>query len=229
MVAQPLVLGEPGRSPTEISDLRHMMRILLILLLLIVSLPCALAQDANPFGATDDKANTKAEWTATHPDGDAPHERMLSLAHTDALPSFDRVELYAVSLPKRDPFSDEKPEPKPGGKTFPVRPYGAQATIHAHVSLTGADCNELRTAWQSLAFDRLGGAFCHYPAYGFRLYRSDLLLFETTVCWQCQNFYVPRFDADKKRYTHGWYGFANDAKAKALLKLFRSHLPHPKL
>ncbi|WP_218933910.1 hypothetical protein [Rubripirellula lacrimiformis] len=154
---------------------------------------------------------------------------MLSLAHTDALPSFDRVELYAVSLPKRDPFGDEKPERKPAGETFPIRPYGNQATIHAHVTLTGADCDELRTAWQSLAFDRQGGAFCHYPVYGFRLYRSDALLFETTVCWQCRNFYVPRFDADENRFTHGWYGFADDSKAKALLGLFTSHLPHPKL
>jgi hypothetical protein len=154
---------------------------------------------------------------------------MQSLAHTEALPSFDRVELYAVSFPKRDPFSDETPKRKATSKTFPVRPYGAHADIHAHVTLKGADCVDLRTAWQSLAFDRLGGAFCHYPAYGFRLYRGDQLLFETTVCWECQNFYVPRYDPEKQRYTHGWYGFANDGKAKALLTLFRSHLLHPKL
>lgn len=205
-----------------------MMRLLLVVPLLINSLLPTLAQDANPFGPNDD-ARGRVEWTATHPDGETPHERMLSLAHTDSLPRFDRVELYAVSLPKRDPFSDEKPDRKAESKTFPVRPYGIQADIHAHVSLTGDACDELRAAWRSLAFDRSGGAFCHYPAYGFRLYRGDVLLFETTVCWQCQNFYVPRFDVDKRRYTHGWYGFADDDKARALLKLFRSHLPHPKL
>ena len=206
-----------------------MMRLSLPLLLLTVLLSAAQSQDANPFGATDDYAATEAEWTATHPDGDTPHERMLSLAHTDALPRFDRVEVYAVSMPKRDPFGEAKSKRKATDKTFPVRPYGAHADVLAHVSLTGASCGKLRQAWQSLAFDRLGGAFCHYPVYGLRLYRDDVLLFETTVCWECQNFYVPRYDPEKQRYTHGWYGFANDNNAKSLLKLFRSLLPHPKL
>ncbi|MCC9600551.1 hypothetical protein LOC67_08260 [Stieleria sp. JC731] len=193
------------------------------------ALSSARSQDANPFVATDESTSNDADWTPTHPDGDTPHERMLSLAHTDALPQFDRVELYAVSIPKRDPFNDESPKPETTDKTFPVRPYGTHADVHAHVSLTGGNCTKFRQAWQSLAFDRLGGAFCHYPAYGFRLYRNNVLLFETTVCWECQNFYVPRFDPEKRRYTHGWYGFANDDKAKSLLKLFRSLLPHPKL
>ncbi|MEM6778330.1 MAG: hypothetical protein AAF670_11790 [Planctomycetota bacterium] len=206
-----------------------MTRLLLPLLLSIVFLSVVKSQDANPFGAEDDTTAATSEWTPTHPDGDTPHERMLSLAHTDALPQFDRVELYAVSLPKRDPFSDEKPKPQTTGKTFPVRPYGAQANIHAHVSLSGANCAKLRRAWQSLAFDSLGGAFCHDPVYGIRLYRDNVLLFETTVCWACQNFYVPRYDAEKQRYTHGWYGFTNDDNAKSLLKLFRSLLPHPML
>jgi len=67
-----------------------------------------------------------------------------------------------------------------------------------------------------------------FRVYGLRLYRDDVLLFETTVCWQCQNFYVPRYDKENQRFTHGWYGFANDDNAKSLLKLFRSLLPHPK-
>ena len=200
----------------------------LVLLLLACAFSSAqdAGSDANPFGSHADK-DTKAEWAPTHPDGDTPPARMLSLSHTDALPRFDRVELYAVSMPKA--FSDEKPKREPTAKTFPVRPYGAHADIHAYKTITGTACDDLRTKWQSLAFDRLGGAFCHYPAYGFRLYRGDDLLFETTVCWECQNFYLPQYDPKKKRYTYGWYGFANDDNAKSLLKLFRSHLPHPKL
>ncbi|MDV6028774.1 MAG: hypothetical protein F9B45_01405 [Phycisphaera sp. RhM] len=206
-----------------------MTRPLLTLFVLLTSLTLAQSQDADPFGSDQDEADTEAGWTPAHPDGDTPHERMLSLAHTDALPRFDRVELYAVSLPKRDPFSEETPKRKPTGKTFPVHPYDIDADIHAHVSITGPDCDKLRMAWQSMTFDRLGGAFCHLPVYGFRLFRGDDLLFETTVCWECQNFYVPRYDSEKKRHVHGWYGFANDDHAKSLLKLFRSHLPHPKL
>ena len=207
------------------------MRSLIQTFLIVLTTCAAVAQDApsnaNPFEVSDDSTVVDREWKATHPDGENPHERMLSLVHTDALPRFDRVELYAVSLP--DPKGAEPPKKQPTDKTFPVRPYRVHADIHGHVTLQGNACGTLRTAWQSLAFDRLGGAFCHYPAYGFRLYRDDILLFETTVCWKCQNFYVPRYDPEKRGYTYGWYGFGNDDKAQALLKLFRSHLPHPKL
>lgn len=205
------------------------LRALLVATCVALSAP-AIAQDidadTDPF-AVPGGTNSTTEWTPTHPDGDTPHDRMLSLAHTDALPRFDRMELYAVSMPK--PFSDEEPKQEPNDKTFPVRPYGVFADIHVQKTITGDACEELRKAWQSLRFDRLGGAFCHYPAYGLRLYRNDVLLFETTVCWECQNFYVPRYNAEKQRYTHGWYGFAKDDNSKALLDLFRSILPHPKL
>ena len=181
---------------------------------------------ADPFGPSN-AVDTDSQWTPLHPDGDTPVERMLSLAHTEALPRFDRLELYAVSVPK--PSSDENPKREPSDKTFPVRPYGVHADILAHKSVTGDACAQLHKTWRSLAFDRLGGAMCHYPAYGLRMYRGDMLLFETTVCWECQNFYVPRYDPNKKRYTYGWYGFANDDHAKSLLKQVRSLVPHPKL
>ncbi len=198
------------------------------------SIACVItfAQDAapadNPFVNAESKPET-SEWTPTHPDGETPIARMMSLAYTDALPAFDRVELYAVSLSKRDPFEDKEPTRSTTGKTFPVRPYGTQADIRAHATVTGDDCKQLRTAWQSLAFDRLGGAFCHYPAYGLRFYRDNQLLFETTVCWQCRNFYLPSYDNENRRFTYGWYGFANDDNAKDLLAFLRRLLPHPEL
>ena len=79
----------------------------------------------NPFGDASDKSGAKTEWTPTHPDGETPQERMLSLAHTDALPRFNRAELFAVSLP--DPKGNERPKKQPDDKTFPVRPYGVYA------------------------------------------------------------------------------------------------------
>ncbi|WP_182868000.1 hypothetical protein [Stieleria mannarensis] len=198
----------------------------LYLLLQVAWVPAAWSQASNPAKESVDKGEMDTNWDPTHPDGESPAERMLSLAHTDALPGFDRAELYAVSLPKRDPFSDQDSRRESSAQSFPVRPYGVHADIHAHVSITGGDCARIRRAWQSLSFDRLGGAFCHTPAYGMRLYRDDALLFETTICWECQNFYVPRYDAQKRQISHGWYGFANDDHAKALLKLFQSLLPH---
>jgi hypothetical protein len=59
--------------------------------------------------------------------------------------------------------------------------------------------------------------------------RSPLGENNENVAWDCQNFYVPRYDAEKKRYQFEWYGFAQDEKAESLLQLFQSLLPHPKL
>jgi hypothetical protein len=220
--------GDLNRYPTEV----HLMRFVYLICISIFTGVVTFAQDDPPSSApfsTSDSTPKASDWKPTHPDGDTPIARMMSLAYTDSLPSFDRLELYAVSLPKRDPFDDKESEPIPTDKAFPVRPYGTQAYIHAHATITGKDCEQLHTAWQSLAFDRLGGAFCHYPVYGLRFYRDDQLLFETTVCWQCQNFYLPSYDEEKRRFTHGWYGFANDNNAKQLLALLRQHLPHPEI
>lgn len=168
-----------------------------------------------------------AKRTSSHPYGDTSIARMTALAYTDSLPAFDRLEIYAVSMPK--PFSDKRPKEEPDEKTFPVRPYKVHADIHAQTTITDDDCGKVQAAWQALAFDRFGGAMCHFPAYGLRFYRKDLLLYETTVCWKCQNFYLPSFDSAEKEFTYGWYGFANDDKAKHLLKLLQRLLPHPRL
>lgn len=222
--------------PPFLRLMKPAMRILLMTLLVLVGRCSATAQQPssvdevpageNPFGTPADAGEAEGEWTPTHPDGDTPQDRMLALAHTDALPRFDRVELYALTMPA--PFDDEEPKRKATSQTFPVRPYGLHADVQGHATLKGDACQKVRSAWQSLTFDRTGGSFCHYPVYGFRLYRGDDLLMETTVCWQCQNFYVPRYDSEKRGYTHGWYGFANDDHAKSLLKLFQGYLAHPK-
>ena len=48
-----------------------------------------------------------------------------------------------------------------------------------------------------MTFDKFGGAFCHFPVYGLRFYRNDQLLFETSVCWKCSNFYLPNSEPEK--------------------------------
>ncbi|WP_339886823.1 hypothetical protein [Rhodopirellula europaea] len=180
----------------------------------------------NPFRsvAADD---TVAESKLDVVDAESPEERMLTLVHTEALPRFDRAEIFTLSMP--DPFADDAMKREAGKDAFPVRPYGKNATVLKHKTLTGPSCDDLRELWQELTFDRDGGAFCHRPVYGLRFYRGASLLFETTVCWECQNFYVPKFDRQKRTFSHRWHGFVNDAHAKALLTRLRSELPHPQL
>ena len=34
-----------------------------------------------------------------------------------------------------------------------------------------------------------GGAFCHLPIHGIRIWAHDHLLFQTSLCWHCQTYY----------------------------------------
>jgi len=69
---------------------------------------------------------------------------------------------------------------------------------------------------------------CHTPPYGVRFYRDNKMLFETTVCWECHNFYLPEIDPETGEMKLLLYGFKNDSRAKKLLSIFQKQLPIPK-
>jgi hypothetical protein len=50
--------------------------------------------------------------------------------------------------------------------------------------------------------EKVGGALCHLPIHGIRIFSDDALLFETSLCWACNNYYV---ESD-------WAGLTADAK-----------------
>ena len=167
-----------------------------------------------------------------HPSGSTPLERITVLAHTDGLPSCDRVVIYALDF--RDPFDDTEDAPIPKDLAFPIRPYAAQARILGSKTLAGKDVEPLCVSWRSLSFDAGAGAFCHEPVYGLRFYLSEKLLFETSVCWKCNNFFIPKVSASKTStlgpdVDHQWYGFQKDKASARLLALLKNHLEHPKL
>lgn len=80
----------------------------------------------------------------------------------------------------------------PPAERFPIRPYGADARILKTKVLKGDACRELAQALaDGLAEDIRGaGAKCHLPVYGVRVYRKDELPFQTSLCWECENYYV---------------------------------------
>ncbi len=88
-------------------------------LLLLAGVPCvtSFAQDTKPAANPFETKATASEMMPLHPDGDTPIARMLSLAHTDGLPAFDRVEVYAISFPDRS--GDERPKTQATNQTFP--------------------------------------------------------------------------------------------------------------
>ncbi len=138
---------------------------------------------------------------------DSPSKR----AHTTELPDFDKIRIYALSG-----------EPFRGDEGFPIRPYdGAVCKIVDDIEVSGKQAEEICKLWRTLS-DEPNRAFCHSPPYGFRFYRGDEMVYETSMCWKCNNFYGPNDDGKQI-----WYGLKKDKQSAMLLKLCKKLLPHP--
>lgn len=107
-------------------------------------------------------------------------------------------------------------------ETFPIRPYGTTEPVCGSITLTGQKLGAFLDLWSWQSPAQWRQALCHEPAYGFRLYRGNNLVAETSVCWECSNFYVEVWP-----FGSGWYGFDADSKiAKDLLNYCDSLLPY---
>lgn len=146
--------------------------------------------------------------------GEQPHatKSKVCLEHSTRLPDYDRIRIYALEgQPTRDIDG------------FPILPYkDAVCKIVAEKEVTGKQALEICAAWRKLN-DESNRAMCHLPPYGFRFYQGDRMVFQTSICWKCNNYYGP----DEKGNSV-WYGMATDKESAALLKLCRKLLPHPK-
>jgi hypothetical protein len=113
------------------------------------------------------------------------------VAHTTELPEFDKIRIYALSE-----------QPHEGDDGFPIRPdENRVCKILAEVEVTGKQAAKICEIWRTLINDP-SQAFCHGPPYGFRFYKGDEMVFETSMCWTCHNFYGP--DENGKQV---WYSF----------------------
>lgn len=99
----------------------------------------------------------------------------------------DAVEIYRLDFS----MAGEVPE---GNENdfFPIKPYGQMSEILARKRLTGEDLNACRNATAELLKtpEDSGGAFCHYPIHGVRFLRGEEVVFESSFCWKCSNYYL---------------------------------------
>ncbi|GEM_PF-1122367 len=107
-------------------------------------------------------------------------------------------------------------------ETFPLRPYGSTTPVYGTVTLSGGDLADFLELWSYQAPSYWNQAMCHGAVYGYRLYRGRRLVGETSICWECSNFYVTAYPG-----MSGWYGFMSDSKsAKDLLAFCDARLPY---
>ncbi|XZE44401.1 hypothetical protein SH467x_004008 [Pirellulaceae bacterium SH467] len=158
---------------------------------------------------------------------------IATFAFTDSLPNADRIELYTLSNLAIASENELEVERLPERFLLAIGGYGAKEKsrfyvgVDSRVTIRGTDCKNIVQAWRELEFQP-NRTLCHTPPYGIRFYRDDKLIFETTVCWECHNFHMPRVDAKTGTAEMQLYGFKNDGKAKKLLATLQKHLPLPK-
>lgn len=113
--------------------------------------------------------------------------RLLMHAATDSIPDADRIELYHLDRPPEDHGPDRP--------LFAIASSEVSFVVKSHRTVRGKECEAIVKAWRRLRIPQApGGALCHTPPYGIRFYRGDQLLFETTICWECHNFYLATID-----------------------------------
>ena len=107
------------------------------------------------------------------------------------VPQADHLELSLLEPGLRDLLEKSSPE-LPLEDVFPIKPYGtAKARILKKMVLTGSDFKRVSSAFLDATRPGHTQAMCHLPVYGLRFFQGDNLLVETSICFHCNNFYVP--------------------------------------
>jgi hypothetical protein len=75
---------------------------------------------------------------------------------------------------------------------FPIRPYEKETKILKRRELGAEEFKALLPSLvQIVAVEgNTYGAMCHQPIHGLRIYDQGVLIFETSICYECRNFFV---------------------------------------
>jgi hypothetical protein len=104
---------------------------------------------------------------------------------------------------------------------FPLRPYGNKTCYFSKQTTVKADDYDRFRALFSLLGKNVYGEqyMCHNPAYGLRLYGEETLIFETSLCFECKNWYIPIL------HTNEWVSLPGGDDDAAILTFFQSYFP----
>ena len=104
---------------------------------------------------------------------------------------------------------------------FPIKPYHKFSRIIDQKTPKAEHVNDCKLVFSKLMKEpNEVGTMCHFPIHGIRFYSDEDILFETSLCWNCGNYFVEYPDDFR---TATWVGF-NSRELKALLYRF---LPIP--
>jgi hypothetical protein len=99
---------------------------------------------------------------------------------------------------------------------FPIQPYDKKSKILKRKTLSADEVAKLLPALRANvgAEENHGGAFCHYPIHAVRLWSGERIMFQSSFCWACLNFYVAFPDG-----TTNWVGVTGKDLEKVMTEL----------
>lgn len=125
----------------------------------------------------------------------------------------DKIELFLLDFTMAE-VEDVEVE------TFPIPPFQGNARVITKKAVQPADLESFKAVIVTLLSSKNddGGVFCHYPIHGIKAYQAGIQVFQTSLCWNCGNYYVEYPDGSV---------IENMAQSDLLKKLFDTVLPIP--
>ncbi|WP_395741846.1 hypothetical protein [Prosthecobacter sp.] len=131
----------------------------------------------------------------------------------DIISHANRVELVLLDF---EPTSDLEKIPEPD--RFAISPSNSSTRILRRITPKPDIADLAKQHFQRLLRtrdDHEGGAWCHMPVHGVRFFKDDHLLFQTSLCWTCHNYFVTYPDDDE---TATWVGLEDEGLKKFMLE-----------
>lgn len=132
---------------------------------------------------------------------DAYGEALLKLmtnyrqSFAEAIATAEKVEVYLLDFEMthaEDAQQDSEWAIRLPDDQFPIIPAGKQAKILKRKLLSTDEIKLLMPTLQKtlVTGGNSGGALCHFPVHGIRIWHGEDLIFQTSICHYCQNFYM---------------------------------------
>lgn len=103
----------------------------------------------------------------------------------------DRIEVYLLDVMENANIVSADWASSLPADEFPILPHNSKSKILKKVVLTAEQRKEVLPALQKiLGGDESSGLLCHWPIHGVRVFSGEKVLFQTSICWECRNFYV---------------------------------------
>jgi len=140
----------------------------------------------------------------------------------EAIAKGDKVEVYLLDFDaiEQTPSDHLYWETRLEEGEFPIMPYGSKTKVLKKVELTPEQRKEFLPALQKTVSSEEdhGGAMCHHPIHGVRVFSGGKIIFQSSFCWHCNNYYLHYPDGPQ------WLGIGN---RKDLATAFEKMMPVP--